>query len=353
MPTTDPGYGDDPAGARQRRKLSADLFRTLIQPAFSNPALDKVDDQATLQIAGARLAFSTDSYVVKPIFFRGGDIGSLAVHGTVNDLAVGGARPLFLSAAFILEEGFPLDSLRRVVTSMSEAAAHAGVQIVTGDTKVVERGGCDGMFINTAGIGVIETKLQLSADQARAGDVVLLSGAIGDHGIAILAEREGLSFESDVSSDSAALHTLNGQPAGDRSCHSRDARSDARRVASSCNEIAQSSGVGIELAERSIPVHNTVRGACEMLGLDPAVHRERGQTAGHLRAGGCRPAACGNAGSSAGSRGRHHRQGNGAEQRAGDAAQLAEHRARGGSDDERSAAAYLLIKFRAGCAHWQ
>jgi len=250
-------------------KLSADLFRNVILPAFGNPFLDRMDDQASLEIAGARLAFTTDSFVVKPLFFRGGDIGSLAVHGTVNDLAVGGATPLFLSAAFILEEGFPIASLQRIVASMREAAGRAGVQIVTGDTKVVEKGSCDGMFVNTAGIGLVETSLRLSADQARPGDAVLLSGPIGDHGIAILAEREGLSFESDVVSDSAPLNSLVAALLATGAAI-RCMRDPTRGgVASACNEIASTSRVGIQLEEAAIPVRPEVRGACELLGLDP------------------------------------------------------------------------------------
>jgi hydrogenase expression/formation protein HypE len=250
-------------------KLSADLFHNIILPAFSNSFLDKMDDQATLEIGGARLAFTTDSFVVKPIFFRGGDIGTLAVNGTVNDLAVGGAKPLFLSAAFILEEGFPIASLQTIVSSMQRAAQRAGVQIVTGDTKVVERGSCDGMFVNTAGIGLIETNLRLSADQAQPGDVVLLSGPIGDHGIAILAEREGLSFESDILSDTAPLNSLVAALLA-TGANIRCMRDPTRGgVASSCNEIATISNVGIQLDEAAIPVRPEVRGACELLGLDP------------------------------------------------------------------------------------
>jgi hydrogenase expression/formation protein HypE len=250
-------------------KLSADLFRSVFLPAFRNPILSRGDDQALIEIAGARLAFTTDSFVVKPIFFRGGDIGSLAVHGTVNDLAVGGATPLFLSAAFILEEGFPVERLRRVAASMSGAAKRAGVQIVTGDTKVVEKGSCDGMFINTAGIGIVQTSLHLSADQARPGDLVLLSGPIGDHGIAILAEREGLSFESEIISDSAPLHSLVAAllTTGAAIRCMRDPTRGG--VASACNEIAQTSRVGIQLEESAIPLRQEVRGACELLGLDP------------------------------------------------------------------------------------
>lgn len=250
-------------------KLAADLFRSIFLPAFDNLILKRADDQAQIDIGTSRLSFTTDSYVVKPIFFRGGDIGSLAVHGTVNDLAVGGARPLFLSAAFILEEGFPLVDLRRIVASMQQAAQSAGVLIVTGDTKVVEKGSCDGLFINTAGIGVIETPLRLSADQARPGDLVLLSGPIGDHGIAILAEREGLSFESDIVSDSAPLNSLVEDllaTGGMIRCMRDPTRGG---VASALNEIAQTSSVGIQLQEQAVPIRREVRGACELLGLDP------------------------------------------------------------------------------------
>src|SRR5271157_833360 len=189
-------------------KLSAELVQQVFLPEFSNPALARLDDQAILSVNGCRLAFTTDSFVVKPLFFPGGDIGSLAVHGTVNDLAMGGARPLYLSAAFILEEGLPFETLRRVVESFRNAAAAAQVEVVTGDTKVVEKGSCDGMFINTSGIGSVQPGLHLSADLARPGDRILLSGPIGDHGIAILAVREGLEFENPIRRDSAPLHTL-------------------------------------------------------------------------------------------------------------------------------------------------
>src|SRR5215469_7710331 len=189
-------------------KLSAGLLRDIFLPAFANPLLSRLEDQAVFEIAGARLAFTTDSFVVKPLFFRGGDIGSLAVHGTVNDLAMGGARPLALSAAFILEEGFALADLKRVVDSMAKAAARAGVSIVTGDTKVVERGSGDGVYINTAGIGLVAEGVNLSASNARPGDAVILSGAIGDHGAAILTHREGLELDGAIASDSAPLHDL-------------------------------------------------------------------------------------------------------------------------------------------------
>jgi hydrogenase expression/formation protein HypE len=250
-------------------KLSAELIRDIFLPSLHNPVLDRLDDQAIVVIGGGRVAFTTDSFVVKPLFFPGGDIGSLAVHGTVNDLAMGGATPLFLSAAFIIEEGFPLGQLRRIVDSMHCAASAAGVDVVTGDTKVVEKGKGDGLFITTTGIGIVPEGLDLSADRARPGDKVLLSGSIGEHGIAILAQREGLEFETTIESDSAALHML----VADMLQVSREIRCmrDPTRggVSSTLNEIAQQSQVGVEIEENSILVREQVRGACEMLGLDP------------------------------------------------------------------------------------
>ncbi len=250
-------------------KLSAELIREVFLPAFSNPVLAQLNDQAVVNVEGVRLAFTTDSFVVKPLFFPGGDIGSLAVHGTINDLAVGGARPLFLSAAFIIEEGLPMDTLRRVVESLRRAAETAGVAIVTGDTKVVEKGSGDGLFINTSGVGVVPADVTLGADQARPGDKVLLSGFIGDHGIAILAQREGLEFETTVASDSAPLHTLV-QTMLAASREIRCMRDPTRGgLSSTLNEIAAQSRVGIVLDERRIPVREEVKGACELLGLDP------------------------------------------------------------------------------------
>ncbi|HEX7423252.1 MAG TPA: hydrogenase expression/formation protein HypE [Terriglobales bacterium] len=249
--------------------LSAELIRDIFVPAFRNPVLSRLDDQAIVNVNGSRIAFTTDSFVVKPLFFPGGDIGSLAVHGTVNDLAMGGAQPLFLSAAFIIEEGLSMDVLRRVVNSLQRAADAAGVQVVTGDTKVVERGSGDGLFINTTGIGLVPDELEMSADRARPGDKVLLSGSIGEHGIAILALREGLEFESAVESDSAALHTLVAdmlQVTDAIRCMRDPTRGG---LSSALNEIAAQSRVGIELDERAIPVREEVRGACELLGLDP------------------------------------------------------------------------------------
>lgn len=250
-------------------KLSAELVRDIFLPAFSNPALAQLNDQAVVSINGSRIAITTDSFVVQPLFFPGGDIGSLAVHGTVNDLAMGGAKPLFLTAAFILEEGLSMTVLQRVVDSLKSAANKAGVQVVTGDTKVVEKGKGDGLFINTTGIGLVPEGLELSADCARPGDNVILSGSIGDHGIAILAQREGLEFESTIESDSAALHTLVAEML--KTSNGIRCMRDPTRggISSALNEIAEQSQVGIELDEMTIPVRDEVKGACEMLGLDP------------------------------------------------------------------------------------
>lgn len=250
-------------------KLSAELLRDIFLPAFQNPALSRLNDQAIVSIKGSRIAVTTDSFVIQPLFFPGGDIGSLAVHGTVNDLAMGGAQPLFLTVAFIIEEGLAMDVLRRVVTSLQRAAADAGVHVITGDTKVVERGKGDGVFINTTGIGLVPEGIELSADRARPGDVVLLSGPIGDHGIAILAQREGLEFESTIESDSAALHTLTAEML--KASTAIKCMRDPTRggLSSALNEIAAQSQVGIELEESAVLVREEVKGACEMLGLDP------------------------------------------------------------------------------------
>lgn len=256
-------------------KLSAELIEKVFLSRFRNATLEKMDDQATLEIAGARLAFTTDSFVVTPIFFPGGDIGSLAVNGTVNDLAVGGAKPLYLAAAFILEEGLPAADLGRVVDSMALAAQSAGVQFVTGDTKVVNRGKGDKVFITTTGIGVLDRPTQLSADRARPGDKILLSGYIGDHGITILSQRENLEFEGALTSDCAALNSLirdmlNEAEAAGALDGLRVMRDPTRGgVATVLNEMAARSRVGMVLREREIPVRDTVRGACELLGLDP------------------------------------------------------------------------------------
>jgi hydrogenase expression/formation protein HypE len=254
-------------------KLTSELIEKIFLPAFGNPILDKLDDQAVLIIGGTRLAFTTDSFVVTPIFFPGGDIGRLAVHGTVNDLAMSGARPLYLSAAFILEEGLAVEELRRVVESMRTAAAEAGVQFVTGDTKVVNRGKADQIFITTTGIGVVEHDVNISANRAQPGDCILLSGTIGDHGMAIMSQRENLEFEGEIGSDCASLHGLVAELLSTPS-ETRDfihcLRDPTRGgVATTLNEIAKASSSGILLHEESIPVRESVRGACEILGLDP------------------------------------------------------------------------------------
>lgn len=250
-------------------KLSAQLIERVFLPAFSNPLLDKLDDQAVLQINSARLAFTTDSFVVTPLFFPGGDIGRLAINGTVNDLAMSGARPLYLSAAFILEEGLAMEELQRVVQSMSEAAKTANVQLVTGDTKVVNRGKGDKLFITTTGIGIVERPINISADRARTGDKIILSGYIGDHGMAILSQRDNLEFEGTIESDCAALHTLVQDML--EICPDIHCLRDPTRggVATTLNEIAKQSNVGVLLRETEIPIRDTVRGACEILGLDP------------------------------------------------------------------------------------
>jgi hydrogenase expression/formation protein HypE len=250
-------------------KLSAQLIENLFLPAFSNPVLNKLDDQAILHVNGSRLAFTTDAFVVTPLFFPGGDIGKLAINGTINDLAMSGARPLYLAAAFILEEGLATEELRRIVQSMSEAATHAGVQLVTGDTKVVNRGKGDKIFISTTGIGLVEKPVSISADQARPGDKIILSGYIGDHGMAILSQRENLEFEGVIESDCAALHQLVSEML-DASETVHCLRDPTRGgVATVLNEIAARSKVGMLVRETEIPVRDTVRGACEILGLDP------------------------------------------------------------------------------------
>jgi hydrogenase expression/formation protein HypE len=250
-------------------KLMHDLIENMFVPAFHNPLLGERHDGAVFNVGTARLAFTTDSYVVKPIFFPGGDIGSLAVNGTVNDLAMCGARPLYLSAGFILEEGMETEKLWQIVRSMQRAAEEAGVALVTGDTKVVDRGKGDEIFINTAGVGVIEHDLKINPKQVRSGDAVILSGDIGRHGIAIMAAREGLEFESAIESDCAPLNSLvrNLIDAGlDIHCM-RDLTRGG--LASALVEIAESSGHQIFIEETEISVRDDVQGACEILGFDP------------------------------------------------------------------------------------
>jgi len=259
-------------------KLGNELVENLFLPAFRNPELENLGDAAVLDLGGSRLAMSTDSFVVQPLFFPGGSIGELAVNGTVNDLAVSGAEPKFLSASFILEEGFPLNQLAAIVQNMAAAAATAGVKIVTGDTKVVERGHGDGCYINTAGIGVLRPGIVVGPHRAQAGDAILVSGTVGDHGMAIMSVREGLEFESQIRSDCAALNGLIAEvlEAVGGAVH---AMRDPTRggLASTLNEIAQNSGVGMAIDEASLPVRPEVHSACELLGLDPVYVANEGK----------------------------------------------------------------------------
>jgi len=247
----------------------ADLIRRLFVRAFDNPHLSGEEDQAVLSLPAGRLAVSTDGYVVSPLFFPGGEIGTLAVNGTINDVAMGGAMPIGLSASFVLEEGMPLADLQRVVTSMAEASRAAGVPVVTGDTKVVERGKADGVFITTTGFGQVRDGVTISARNARPGDKVLLSGMMGDHGVAVMATRAGFDLETDIRSDCAALHGLVAALL-DAAPGVRALRDPTRGgLAAVLNEIADASGVGIAIREDDLPVRPEVAGACELLGLDP------------------------------------------------------------------------------------
>jgi hydrogenase expression/formation protein HypE len=250
-------------------RLMHQLIEQMFVATFGNPLLDVRHDAAVADLGGTRVAMTTDSYVVQPLFFPGGDIGSLAVNGTVNDLAMAGARPLYLSAGFILEEGLPMETLWRVVRSMQRAAEAAGVQIITGDTKVVDKGKGDGLFINTAGIGLIESPRRIAPDQVRVGDAILLSGDLGRHGISIMAVREGLEFESAIESDSASVAplVLALLDAGIEIHCLRDLTRGG--LASALNEIAESAGVTMAIDEGLIPVRDDVRGACEIMGFDP------------------------------------------------------------------------------------
>jgi len=251
-------------------RLSQGLVEGLFLEAFRNPTLETLHDGAHLELEGARLAFSTDSFVIRPRFFPGGDIGSLAVHGTVNDVAMCGARPVALSVGFILEEGLPMEDLRRITRSMQQASAGVPVPIVTGDTKVVDRGKGDGVYINTSGIGLVHPGARVSPRRAAPGDVILISGSIAVHGIAIMSVREGLEFETALESDSAPLHDLVAgilEVAGDKVHVLRDPTRGG--VASALNEIAAQAGAGMVLEESKIPLREEVRGACEILGFDP------------------------------------------------------------------------------------
>ena len=270
-------------------KMSADLIRSIFAPAFSNPVLERMDDSAVLGIAlshqpsamshqsseprtqnsAGRLAVTTDSHVVKPLFFEGGDIGRLAVCGTVNDLAMVGARPLYMTAAFVLEEGLPISTLERVVASMKAAAEEAGVAVVAGDTKVVERGSADEMFVTTTGVGVVPEGVDVSGANARPGDAILISGSIGDHGMAVLSRREGLEFGGPLASDVAPLNHLV-QALLEAAPHVRSLRDPTRGgLATVLNELATQSGTAMRVEEEAILVQSVVRAACEMLGYDP------------------------------------------------------------------------------------
>jgi len=253
------------SGGRAMAQLITELFTA----AFENAYLAKGNDGALLPQAAGRLVMSCDSHVVSPLFFAGGDIGCLSVHGTINDVAMMGARPLYLSASFILEEGFPFADLKRIVESMASATRAAGVPIVTGDTKVVEQGKGDGVFITTTGVGVVREGITLSGDLARPGDKILLSGTIGDHGMAVLSQRENLTFDAPIVSDTAALHGLVATIL-DSEVKLRVLRDPTRGgLATTLNEIAKQSGVGMMLHESAIAVNQPVEAACEFLGLDP------------------------------------------------------------------------------------
>jgi hydrogenase expression/formation protein HypE len=258
-------------------RAMADLIDQVFRPAFANPALEAGEDQAVLTIPPGRLALSTDTFVISPLFFPGGNIGSLAVHGTVNDVAMSGARVIALTAGFVIEEGFPLKDLREIARSMGAAARAAGVSIVTGDTKVVERGKGDGVFINTAGIGVIERDLSLGAHRIEPGDVIVVSGTLGDHGVAVMAHRQGLEFDTEILSDSASLNGLIAAML-DHVPQVKALRDPTRGgLAATLNEYAHAAGVGIVVDEAVLPIRPDVHGACELLGLDPMTIANEGK----------------------------------------------------------------------------
>jgi hydrogenase expression/formation protein HypE len=262
------------AGGRAMAQLIDEIFR----PAFDNPFLNQGNDQAVFDVAAGRMVISTDGYVISPLFFPGGDIGSLAVHGTINDVAMAGAWPLYLSASYIIEEGFPLADLQRIAISMGDAARHAGVAIVTGDTKVVERGKGDGVFIATTGIGIVPDGISLSGDRAKPGDRVILSGTLGDHGVAIMSLRNNLGFDTAILSDSAALHGLVADMVRVAGASLRLLRDPTRGgLAATLNEIAQQSRLGFIIEEATIPVREEVAAACELLGLDPLTVANEGK----------------------------------------------------------------------------
>ncbi|WP_317930525.1 hydrogenase expression/formation protein HypE [Halioxenophilus sp. WMMB6] len=250
-------------------RASAQLIEQIFVRHFRNPLLEQGNDNALFATQAGRMVISTDGHVISPLFFPGGDIGSLAVHGTLNDVAMAGATPLYLSAAFILEEGFPLADLDRIAASMAKAASDAGVVIATGDTKVVERGKGDGVFITTTGIGVVGEACNISGNRAAPGDKIIVSGSMGDHGVAIMASRENLQFDTEISSDSAALHRLIAELVA-TGCDIHCLRDPTRGgLATTLNELAQQSAVGMRINEAAIPVKPAVLAACELLGLDP------------------------------------------------------------------------------------
>ncbi|TRW97164.1 hydrogenase expression/formation protein HypE [Candidatus Methylobacter oryzae] len=251
-------------------RAMAQLIDELFIKHFDNDLLRQHNDQALFNVPAGRLAISTDSYVISPLFFPGGDIGSLAVHGTVNDVAMSGAKPLYLSAGFILEEGLPLADLEQIVISMADAAKRAGTPIVTGDTKVLERGKGDGVFINTTGVGIVPEGVAISGNRAQPGCAILVSGSIGDHGVAIMAGRENLQFETTIVSDSAALNGLVADMVAAAPADIHCLRDPTRGgLATALNELAQQSGVGIVIDETQVPIKSEVKAACEILGLDP------------------------------------------------------------------------------------
>lgn len=264
------------SGGRAMARLIADVFH----PAFDNDWLRAGNDQSAFDVASGRMVMTTDAYVVSPLFFPGGDIGLLAVNGTINDIAMAGAKPLYMSASFVIEEGFSLAELKLIAESMGEASRRAQVPIITGDTKVVERGKADGVFISTTCVGAAPQGLELSGDKARPGDAILLSGSVGDHGVAVMSRRENLSFETDVLSDTAALHDLVAKMMDVAGPSIRLMRDPTRGgLAATLNEIAHQSGVGIRLEEAAIPVKPQVAAACELLGLDPLYVANEGKLA--------------------------------------------------------------------------
>jgi hydrogenase expression/formation protein HypE len=266
-------------------KLSHDLVKQNFVPLFDNAFLDKLDDSAVFELKG-RLAFTTDSYVVNPIFFPGGDIGRLAVCGTVNDLSMMGAAPKYLSVALIIEEGLLMSDLKRVIGSIKKAAQEAGVKVVTGDTKVVNKGSADKLFINSAGVGVIPSGVDISGSNARVGDTIILSGSIGDHGIAVISQREGLQFSSTIKSDCAPLNKLVARMLNS-GVEIRCLRDPTRGgLSSTLNEFAESSRVGIRIEEASLPVHEGVQAACELLGFDPLYVANEGKLVAVVSANG-------------------------------------------------------------------